>query len=206
MPYRDARSALAALYRIATAQGGYFTAKQVAGAGYAKQHVDYHVKAGNFERVERGLHRLPTLPIDEHDDLIRLSLWSRGRDDVPQAVVSHQSALALHELGDMLPGTVHLTVPPTFRKTPPPECTLHRGRVEPGEEEARPGFRVTTPLRTILDAAASESVPFEQLVAAVRDALDRGLVRRSRLESSAEASDAAAVRLRRALDERDRKE
>ena len=32
-------------------------------------------------------------------------------DDPPQAVVSHESALAIHNLSDLLPGKVHLTVP-----------------------------------------------------------------------------------------------
>ncbi len=37
MAYRDTHESLLALHGIATGQGGYFTAKQAAGAGY-----DYH--------------------------------------------------------------------------------------------------------------------------------------------------------------------
>ena len=80
MPYRDTQTARRALYRTAARQGGYFTAKQAQAAGYPKQHVAYHAMVGNFERVERGLFRLPSVPPSEHDDLIRLSLWSRGRE------------------------------------------------------------------------------------------------------------------------------
>jgi len=131
MAYRDTKQALRDLTELATAQGGYFTAKQAEKAGYDYPHLTYHIERGNFERVDHGLYRIPTIPRDEHDEFIRLSLWSRGRDDAPQAVVSHESALALHDLSNMLPGKVHLTVPRTFRKQPPRNCQLHKGELEP---------------------------------------------------------------------------
>ena len=85
MAYRSTQAARRELSDLAQTQGGYFTAKQATKAGYGRRHLDYHVKVGNFERVDRGLYRLPTVPPSVHDDLIRLSLWSRGRDDQPQA-------------------------------------------------------------------------------------------------------------------------
>lgn len=185
MKYRSPKAALRALYLTANGQGGYFTAKQAAAAGYGRQHLDYHTQAGNFQRIGHGLYRLPTIPISERDEFIRLSLWSRGRDDLPQAVVSHESAMALHELGDLLPGKVHLTVPSTFRKRAPRACTLHAGKIGPADAAEWTGFRVTTPLRTLTDAAASSSVSAEQLQQAVADALERGLVRRSALAAIA---------------------
>jgi len=179
MTYRNPKTALRALYRTATEQGGYFTSKQAANAGYGKRHVAYHLKVGNFERVGHGLYRLPTVPPSDHDDLIRASLWSRGRNDTPQAVVSHHSALALHEMSDLLPGKIHLTVPRSFRKRAPRTCILHHGVVPPADAATRSGFRVTTPLRTLVDAANSPTVSMEQLRQAVADALERGLVRRT---------------------------
>lgn len=177
---RSARDAAATLFARAHEQGGYFTAKQAAEAGYGYRHLDYHETAGNFERVGHGLYRLPMIPPAEHDDLIRLSLWSRDRRDEPQAVVSHESALVLHDLTDLLPGRIHLTVPPKFRKPTPRGCVLHKASLAPRDIEERAGFRVTTPLRTLLDAAAGD-VSQEELQKAVKQALARGLVRRSRL-------------------------
>lgn len=181
MSYRDTQTARRALYELAAQQGGYFTAKQAQQAGYSKQHVDYHVKKGNFERVRRGLYRLPEIPVAENDDLIRLSLWSRGRDDEPQAVASHETALGVHGLGELLPKKVHLTAPKTFRKKPPRTVVLHLAAVDAAELEEREGFRVTNPTRTLLDVAASDTVPQEQLEKAVSEALQRGLVRRASL-------------------------
>ncbi len=159
-------------------QGGYFTAKQAREAGYDYPHLGYHVSTGNFERVEHGLYRLASLPPGEHDDLVRLTLWSRNRQDEPQAVVSHESALVLHDLSELLPAEIHLTAPPTFRKDPPAGCVLHKARLAPKAIEERAGFRVTVPLQTLLDVAAS-GVPEEPLQKAVADAVARGLVRRT---------------------------
>lgn len=180
---RSARQSAQTLATLAHEQGGYFTAKQAGMAGYGYRHLDYHETAGNFERVDHGLYRLPTVPPSEHDDLIRLSLWSRNQKDEPQAVVSHQSALALHDLSELLPGEIHLTVPPRFRKPAPDGCVLHKASLGQGDVEERVGFRVTTPLRTLLDAAAG-GVSLEQLGKAIHDALARGLVPRKAFDSA----------------------
>ena len=177
---RSSRESARTLAALAADQGGYFTAKQAKEAGYDYPHLEYHLSNGNFERVDHGLYHLPTVPRAEHDDLIRLALWSRNQKDEPQAVVSHESALVLHELTDLLPNRIHLTVPRTFRKPVPKGCMLHKATLADGDVEERTGFRVTTPLRTLLDAAAG-NVSQEQLSKAVKDALERGLVRRSKL-------------------------
>ncbi len=54
--------------------------------------------------------RLTSRVPGEHHDLVRLSPRSRDQADRPQAVVSHASALVLHELSELLPETIHLTL------------------------------------------------------------------------------------------------
>lgn len=136
-------------------------------------------------------------PPGEREDLIRWSLWSRNRQGIPQAVVSHETALTVHELSDVMPALVHLTVPAGFRKRIPPGCVLHKAALAPVDVEARDGYQVTTPLRTLLDVAESP-LSREHLNAAVHDALQRGLVRRRQLEN-ASASPQARHRLDQAL-------
>ena len=92
-----------------------------------------------------------------------------------------------------MPAKVHLSVPTGFRKVPPEGVVLHKSQLATGDSEPRHGFRVTTPLRTLLDVAASPTSP-EHLEEAVREALEQGLVRRGKL---LEALDAAPVRVRR---------
>lgn len=185
MGYRPTKATLRKLLSIAQGQGGYFTAKQAAEVGYQYPHLDYHVRAGNFERIGHGLYRLPDVPLSEHDDLVRLTYWSRDRSDAPQAVASHQTALAVHGLSDLIPSTIHLTVPPRFRKQAPKGSVLHRNSLEASDVEEREGFSVTTPLRTIVDLAADESVAADHLKQAVVESLERGLVRRSKLAGAA---------------------
>jgi predicted transcriptional regulator of viral defense system len=196
MRYRDPHDSLRALYAIAASQGGYFTAKQAASAGYNYPHLAYHLKAGNFERAEHGLYRIITIPTAEHDDLIRLHLWSRDRQDHPVAIVSHASALFLHQISDVLPRRTHMTVPPKFRKVVPRGVVLHKAAVSEREIERREGFAVTAPMRTLLDVAADASVSDEQLAKAVEDASEKGLVRLSKLQEAVRQTPGASRLLR----------
>lgn len=180
MTYRDGKKALRELNAVAMGQGGYFTFRQARDLGYRTPHIHYHISAGNFEKAGHGIYRLPLVPISEHDDLIRLSLWSRNDLGEPQAVVSHESAAFIHELGEVIPSKVHLTVPKRFRKVTPKGCILHKSEFGRREVEEREGFKITSPLRTIIDLADS---PFgqEQLEKAVKDCLQKGLVTKTEL-------------------------
>lgn len=194
MAKRDVQDARRRLFEFAVAQGGYFTSTQAAKAGYPKQLQHYHVKRGNWAREDRGIYRLREWPRSSYDDLIRWTLWSRGL-----GVVSHQTAMAVHGISDLIPARIHLTVPPGFRKQPPPAVVLYRARLASHEIEEREGFRVTTPLRTLVDAARVAVDP-ERLSAAVRDAILKGLVGDRHIEAAIDAlGGAAGERLHRAL-------
>ena len=187
-----------ALYEVAAEQGGYFTAAQAREAGYAYSQQHYHCNRGNWQRVDRGIFRLRDFPPGEREDLIRWSLWSRDQKSIPQAVISHDTALTVHNLSDVMPGRVHLTVPRGFRKRVPAGCILHFASLAEEEIESRPGYSVTTPLRTLIDVAGI-ALSQEHLDAAAREALERGLVLRSRL-GTARCEPAARMRLDRALE------
>lgn len=166
---------------LASEQGGYFTAAQALSVGYSYRQQHFHRQRGNWIQVDRGLFRLWNYPDSEHEDLIRWALWSRDRSGKIQAVVSHETALALHELSDVMPANIHMTIPRSFRKKTPQGLVLHRGVVPEFDIEHRQGFLVTTPARTLRDAAESDLSP-EHLNQAVFDALVRGLVTRRTVE------------------------
>jgi predicted transcriptional regulator of viral defense system len=189
-PRQDMRRSL---FALATGQSGYFTAAQALEVGYSYSAQKFHVDQGNWERVDRGIFRLPDWPPSRADSLIRSSLWARGK-----GVVSHDSALNAHDIGDANPAEVHLTVPPNFRATAT-GVRLHRGVVPPGDIVERQGFRLTTPLRTLLDIAAG-NLDTEQLATAIGDVLEAGLVTRRQILSRADSfGDHAALRIERAL-------
>jgi len=113
--------------------------------------------------VGHGLFRLSRYPEGDNEDLARLSLWSRNREGVPQAVASHETALRLHGLSDLMPENTHLSVPKGFRKPPPKGVVLHKTDLSDGDVEAWDGFGVTTPLRTVLDVVRSREISPEHL-------------------------------------------
>jgi predicted transcriptional regulator of viral defense system len=188
------RDSLQALHALAYRQAGYFTASQAVDAGFSHQAQKYHADTGNWLRVERGIFRLRNWPASVEDALVLWTLWSRHR-----GVVSHSSALAVHDLGMLDPGTLTLTVPPGFRARTPAVHTFI-GVLPKEDVEEREGFRVTTPLRTLLDVAATERQ--DAVNDAVIEALGRGLVTRHALRSRSDMfGDRAALRLERALAE-----
>jgi predicted transcriptional regulator of viral defense system len=189
---QDLRRRLAAL---AAEQSGHFTAAQALSIGYSYQAQKFHSDRGNWQRVDRGLFRLPEWPVGEHENLVRWSLWSRGR-----AVVSHETALAVHDLGDANPAVVHLTVPKGFRSRAPAGIWLHRADLPAGDVWLYEGFRITTPLRTLLDAAAGTTLDLDQLVDAVQGTCEQTPMTRDDLMSrSEELGPRAALRIERAL-------
>lgn len=194
---RDPQENAQALYLIAAAQGGYFTAAQAREAGYSYRQQHYHRSRGNWLPIDRGLFRLRDFPPGEREDLIRWSLWSRDQKGAPQAVVSHETALTVHDLSDVMPERVHLTVPRGFRKSVPVGCILHFALLSEEEIEPRLGYSVTTPLRTLIDVADSV-LSQEHLDVAVQEALKRGLVRRTVL-GRARCEPAVRMRLDQAL-------
>lgn len=190
------------LYQIAEMQGGYFTSKQAASLGYTSNKRAYHVQAGNWLREHRGIYRLSLFPEPERPDLILWWLWSRDRSDQPSGVYSHQTALSLHELTDVNPSRLDMTVPSSFRRgVPVPRILrLHRGTVPAAEQEILFQVPVTNALHTILDVWQEGSLPESTLHQAFRQARANGkitqkqvtdLLKDSRFASLAQALEAA---------------
>jgi predicted transcriptional regulator of viral defense system len=156
------------LFELAESQQGYFTSADAKGLGYDYPHQFFHVKRRNWIRVDRSIYRLKNFPAAPHEDLMRWWLWSRKK-----AVLSHETAAALYELGGLLPSKIHLTVPPDFRKRPSKSLIIHKAKLRESEIEKRDGLPVTNPLRTILDLARSH-LDDERLEAVARDAILKG--------------------------------
>lgn len=179
---RDRTDSRAALWRTAAGQRGYFTAAQAVDAGYSYQAQRYHAQHGNWLVIDRALYRFrefSDLPGEGDDQLVRWSLWSKGR-----AVVSHASALAAHDLGTANPSRIHLTVPRGFRQKSD-AVILHRAELTESDVEQRMGYRVTTALRALTEFAA-DGGDQDVLDGAVAEALEQGIVSRRRLLHAAQ--------------------
>ena len=173
-----AKTAADALFAMAEGQQGYFTSKQAAEAGYQLGSQAHHVKSGNWTRVERGIYRLTRFPQSSEEQLVIYALWSRNRAGEPEGVYSHQTALSIHELSDLNPAKLHMTVPAAFRRTAktPNVLVLHRANLSQTDIEPRQGFAVTRPLRTIADLAAAESTSRDIVEQALIEGRRRGVI------------------------------
>lgn len=183
----------AALFALASEQAGYFTGAQAHACGYSWTMLSHHAATGRFIRLRRGLYRLRDYPSSPHEQV--MAAWlAAGKEN---AVVSHESALDLLDLSDVSPDRVHLTIPRSRRGiAAPPGVALHTAAHElpPQDTMTWDGVRLTTPLRSILDAAEYGTGP-EQIVMAVRQAVERGLILPEALRSRARGYSARVSRI-----------
>jgi predicted transcriptional regulator of viral defense system len=161
------------LFATASTQQGHFTTEQAAAAGYTRPLLTYHTKRGNFLRISRGIYRLRDYPCSPNEEV--MEAWLATGADV--AVVSHESALALLGLSDVIPNAVHITLPRARRHWRAlPGVVIHTTTraLERNDVTVRDGTRVTGVTRSILDASEAGTAP-EQIEMAIRQAVDRGL-------------------------------
>ena len=117
MPWDD-------LLAAAAAQHGYFTTEQAAEQGISRRALTWRAQHGSAARIGHGLYRLPHWPIDPSDELYALQALA------PFGTFSHDTALTLLGLTDLIPSTTHFTIPETSRLRSRPGVTLHRSQVE----------------------------------------------------------------------------
>jgi predicted transcriptional regulator of viral defense system len=180
------RKAARRLYEIAEAQQGFFTTKQAKAAGFAENTHPYHLQVGNWMREHRGIYRLALFPPADRPDLVLWSLWSRNRNQETEGVYSHQTALRLHDLSDLNPSKLHMTVPTHFRRNSeiPGILVLYYADLPASDVEMGQGFRFTRPLRTILDLVEADAVERSMIRQALRQALERGLITRQQIRNT----------------------
>jgi predicted transcriptional regulator of viral defense system len=161
-----------ALFEFAAAQDGHFTTRQAAEAGYSPQLLAKYIRNGKIIRVLSHVYRLVHFPGGEHEHLA--AIWLRFER---AGVFSHETALALYDLSDVLPARVHLTLPLAWRRRRlrvPEGIVLYHADLADDARRWRGAVPVTSPLRTIVDVTAVHIAP-DLLQQAITQALARGL-------------------------------
>jgi hypothetical protein len=101
-------SVIGRLYEIAETQGGFLAAHQAVAAGIPRSTLSYHATEGDaLERVGHGVYRMRRYPAPPHGHVIAGWLALARAD----GVVSHESALELFDLTDLIADEVHITLP-----------------------------------------------------------------------------------------------
>src|SRR5438132_5150504 len=187
------RPSRARLFELASEQGGYFTAAQAGTCGFSKALLAHHAKSGRFLRVRQGLYRFREYPSSPREDVV--AAWLATGKEV--AAVSHESALDILGLSDAVPEVVHLTVPRAKRfRSASPGVAIHTTTRRLGNSDVvvREGIRLTSASRSIVDAAEAGTAT-EQIVAAIGQALDRGMATKSKLLAHAKVRGGRVERL-----------
>jgi predicted transcriptional regulator of viral defense system len=198
---RGSKPSHARLFEIASEQNGYFTAAQARARGFSRALLAHHAKSGRFVRVRQGLYRVREYPSSPREDVV--AAWLATGKEV--AAVSHESALDMLGLSDVIPRAVHLTVPRSNRyRSASPGVVIHTTTRHFGKSDVvvRDGVRVTSPARSIIDTADTGTAP-EQVMAAVAQAVDRGMATGSKLLAAAKGRGERVERLiRQAVQQR----
>ena len=155
------------LVAIAADQHGLVTSSAAAAAGVQPVLLVQMARRGVLEKVARGIYRVPELagdPLAQYQEALLL---------LPGAVLSHETALDLHDLCDVNPRQIHVTVVAgtRVRKALPDWLAVHHGPLEPEDVTGHEGLAIVTPARAILDGitAALGDRFVDQAVATARE-------------------------------------
>lgn len=169
------------LFDIADRQQGYFTSMQAQACGIPRSNFRRRLASGEWIREQRGIYRLARYPLTDRPELVIYSLWSCNRKGKTHGVWSHETAMDIHDLSDVMPAKMHMTVPYGFRRGAPiPQVLhLHYAELDDSDVEWRQGYWVTNPLKTLIDVAKEGRVSPDLIAQGLEQAFRRGQISRS---------------------------
>lgn len=175
------------LFQIADSQQGYFTSHQAIECGYSQANFHRYVSSGQWMKEQRGIYRLTHYPITSHSELVLWALWSQNKKGIIQGVWSHETALEIYEISDVMPDKMHLTVPMNFRKSTeiPKQLILHFEDLSDSDVVAQQGYLITTPLKTLITLVNEDKLSKDLIIQALQEALQKGLSSRKDLNQAA---------------------
>jgi predicted transcriptional regulator of viral defense system len=163
------------LAEIAVDQHGLVTTADARDAGIDPHRLIEMRRRGTAERVAHGVYRLPLLAPSTHlEQLAEATKWPTSR-----GVLSHDTALDVHDLCDINPARIHITIPAAYRmnrKEIPPVYVVHRRDLGKRDKTYYEGIPVVTERRAILDGIEG-GVRADLLDQAIDTAARRGRVR-----------------------------
>ncbi|MBI3179490.1 MAG: type IV toxin-antitoxin system AbiEi family antitoxin domain-containing protein, partial [Deltaproteobacteria bacterium] len=140
-------------FAVAIEQYGYVTFADLERLGGDPVRLRQWHQHGKIERAGHGIYRFPQIPVTPLDPYMLATLWPAGR-----GVLSHETALDLHDLCDVNPDKIHITLPPNYRprRRGGVGYVLHRESLHEDAVTRHQGIPVVTPavaIRQALDGA-----------------------------------------------------
>lgn len=166
------------LLELANERFGYVTPEDARAAGIDPLRLQDLARRRLAEHVAHGIYRIPLVPRTGLDQYMEATLWPQG----VQGVLCHETALDLHELCDVNPAKIHVTVPAQHRvrRAVPKLYVLHHRDLDDVDVTLHEGIPIVTAYRAILDGIEAHLGP-RLLDQAVETAAARGLLRRDQL-------------------------
>jgi hypothetical protein len=180
--------AILELANIARRQCGLFTLSQAKQLGFKKNNSTYYQKTGKWKKVTKGssgIYEFCGLDLDyieeNHRQIWHAYLWAFDSSGKPGAIISHESALYIHDLSDLLPNKVHITPiqEGRFRRRsmPPTEIEIHKSEVTDADyEEMESGLLVMTPIAALRNLLKEDRQSWEHIEGGFRDAVEKGKI------------------------------
>ncbi|MDO8145474.1 MULTISPECIES: type IV toxin-antitoxin system AbiEi family antitoxin domain-containing protein [unclassified Isoptericola] len=166
-----------ALRDLAEGQNGLVSRRQaVDDLGVTPGALDHLVARGGLLPVARGIYRVPYLPGVENERY-QVALLRTGD---PEAALSHETALALHEISDVNPARYHVTIPTArrIRRSDNDAFVVHVERLMPDQLGWWNLMRVVT-ATTAIEQCIAYGTPTYLLRQAIERGERTGAVRRA---------------------------
>jgi len=137
------------LREVALDQHGFVTARQAEAEGINPVELVKLAARGRLERVARGVYRVPQVIGGRWENWALAVFWT----GVPEACLSHETALAAWDISDINPEHIHLTVPrdKRLRRAGGERYVIHRANLEPHQRSWFEQIPITDVATTIGD-------------------------------------------------------
>jgi predicted transcriptional regulator of viral defense system len=156
---------------LAQDQHGFVRTADLREAGIDPKRLADYAARGQAEHLGYGLYRLLLVPPSRWDEFMKATAWPDGR-----GVLSHETALDLHDLCDVNPNRIDVTVPKAYR--------THR--------DVPASYRLRARNLAVDDVTSLEGVPIVTPAKAIEDGIEIGL-RPSLLEQAIETAQGQAL-------------
>ena len=161
------------LREIALDQYGYVTTAQALEAGVSKPSLSMLVKRNRLERAVRSVYRVPQVEETSFDRFMLALLWT----GVPEAALSHETALDAYDVCDVEPNAIHVVVGTKrrLRKSGGEGYVIHYQNLKKSQIGWWKGMRCVK-LATAIEECMIDGIPSYLLEQAISNGRKLGLI------------------------------
>ena len=148
------------LLQIAQSQAGLFTSQQAAKSGVDSRNHSYHLRVGNWSRVERGIYKLNLIQENSKQDFFLIQLFMSSKRGEFVGAFSYETALYLMGFISSIPDKLHITVPVQFRKKLKnlENLVVHYENLELSEKIKKHNLYITSVKKTFQNLISKNSI------------------------------------------------